>query len=159
MGKYGPNRARTAFPPDHLDFHTNERHGLQPNLTPRNLRQIEQASQLDHLLRPLSTAGCIMTRKFPERIHPHLANRNLLKEQIEACHRRKIKCLYISRSMGSLHSGAASGMAGGYSRRPVSLPARAGILPQPLPNSPYRELVKEITAEVWRLCRTGCSLT
>jgi len=31
------------------------------------------------------------SKKFPERIHPTLVNRNLLKEQIEACHKRGIR--------------------------------------------------------------------
>src|SRR5215831_10853506 len=29
--------------------------------------------------------------QFPERIHPHLVRKNLLQEQIEACHKRGIR--------------------------------------------------------------------
>jgi hypothetical protein len=31
------------------------------------------------------------SKKHPERIHPHLSNRDLLKEQIEACHKQNIR--------------------------------------------------------------------
>jgi len=31
------------------------------------------------------------SKKHPERIHPHLTHRNLLKEQIEACHKQNIR--------------------------------------------------------------------
>ena len=31
------------------------------------------------------------SRKNPERVHPHLVNKNLLAEQIEACHKRGIR--------------------------------------------------------------------
>jgi len=37
------------------------------------------------------------SKKHPERVHPHLANRNLLAEQIEACHRRDIRVpIYVT---------------------------------------------------------------
>jgi alpha-L-fucosidase len=37
------------------------------------------------------------SKKHPERIHPHLANKDLLKEQIEACHKRGIRVpIYIT---------------------------------------------------------------
>jgi hypothetical protein len=37
------------------------------------------------------------SKKFPERIHPHLTNRNLLQEQIEACHQNDIRMpIYIT---------------------------------------------------------------
>ena len=31
------------------------------------------------------------SKKFPERIHPHLKNKNILKEQIEVCHEKGIR--------------------------------------------------------------------
>lgn len=37
------------------------------------------------------------SKQFPEVIHPHLRNKNLLKEQIEACHKRGIRVpIYIT---------------------------------------------------------------
>jgi hypothetical protein len=37
------------------------------------------------------------SKLFPQRIHPHLANRSLLKQQIDACHKRNIRVpIYIT---------------------------------------------------------------
>lgn len=37
------------------------------------------------------------SEQFPERVHPNLRNKNLLKEQIEACHTRGIRVpIYIT---------------------------------------------------------------
>lgn len=37
------------------------------------------------------------SKAFPERVHPHLKNKNLLKNQIEACHRHNIRVpIYIT---------------------------------------------------------------
>jgi len=103
-----PNQASTAanapaelrFRQVHLDFHT-----------PETIRDIASKFDPDEFASTLQRArvnsvtcfgrchhGYIYhdTQRFPERHHPHLS-RNLLKEQIEACHKRNIRVpVYIT---------------------------------------------------------------
>jgi hypothetical protein len=79
----------------HLDFHTS---GLIEDVA-KSFDAEEFASTLKkaHVNSVTSFARChhgylyYDSKKHPERIHPHLANKNLLKEQIEACHKKDIR--------------------------------------------------------------------
>jgi hypothetical protein len=79
----------------HLDFHTS---GLIEEVA-KSFDPEEFASTLKkaNVNSVTSFARChhgylyYNSKKHPERIHPHLANRNLLKEQIDACHRQDIR--------------------------------------------------------------------
>ncbi|MBN2047004.1 MAG: beta-galactosidase trimerization domain-containing protein [Anaerolineaceae bacterium] len=85
----------------HLDFHTS---GLIPDIgadfDPREFADTLAAADVDSIT---CFARChhgylyYDSKKFPERIHPHLARPNLLLEQIEACHQRGIRVpIYIT---------------------------------------------------------------
>jgi hypothetical protein len=85
----------------HLDFHTS---GDIPGIG----SQFDPSEFAETLLRAhVNSITCFArghhgylyydSKKFPERVHPHLANRNLLPEQIEACHKRGIRVpIYIT---------------------------------------------------------------
>jgi len=84
----------------HLDFHTSpliEKIGadFDPDDYAETLRKA-------HVNSVTTFARChhgyiyFNTKKFPERRHPHLT-RNLLKEQIQACHKRNIRVpIYVT---------------------------------------------------------------
>ena len=84
----------------HLDFHTSEKiAGIGSQFDPEEFAATLQAAHVDSIT---CFARChhgmlyYDTQKFPERRHPHLT-RNLLAEQIEACHARNIRVpLYIT---------------------------------------------------------------
>ena len=85
----------------HLDFHTSEViEGIGARFDPE-----EFAATLDRAR--VNSITCFArchhgwlyydSKAFPERVHPHLVNKNLLKEQIEACHARDIRVpIYIT---------------------------------------------------------------
>lgn len=91
------------------------------------------------------------SKKFPERIHPHLKNKNLLKEQIEACHARGIRVpIYITvqwdyytaqRHPEWLQLEKDGRIAG-------TPPYEAGFYQNLLVNSPYLDFLKAQTKEV-----------
>ena len=79
----------------HLDFHTS---GLIPNVgrdfDPEAFAATLEAAHIDSVT---CFARChhgwlyYDSKAMPDCVHPHLKNRNLLREQIEACHRHNIK--------------------------------------------------------------------
>ena len=94
------------------------------------------------------------SQEFPERIHPNLVNKNLLPEQIEACHARGIRVpIYITVQwdhytaerhpdwLQQSPSGVLEGTA----------PYEAGFYRRLMVNSPYLEFLKAQTEEVLNL--------
>ena len=91
------------------------------------------------------------SQAFPERIHPHLQNKNLLKEQIEACHARGIRVpIYITvqwdyytseRHPEWLQQEPDGCIAG-------TEPYEAGFYKRLMINSPYLDFLKAQTREV-----------
>lgn len=78
----------------HLDFHTSEKiAGIGDQFDPERFAATLERARVNSIT---CFARChhgliyYDTKKFPERRHPHL-KRNLLKEQIEACHKRNIR--------------------------------------------------------------------
>ena len=78
----------------HMDFHNSEEiAGIGDKFDPEEYAAVLAAAHVDSVT---CFGRCIHgwiyhdTKKFAEFIHPHL-NRNLLKEQIEACHRKNIR--------------------------------------------------------------------
>ena len=79
----------------HLDFHTS---GLIPDIgvefDPEEFAETVEKAHVDSIT---CFARChhgwlyYDSKAMPERIHPNLKRKNLLKEQIEACHKRNIK--------------------------------------------------------------------
>ena len=91
------------------------------------------------------------SKKFPERVHPHLVNKNLLKEQIEVCHKNNIKVpVYITVQwdhfisqhhpewVGLEHDGKPSEM----------FPGEPGFYRNLCVNTPYREYLKTLVQEI-----------
>ena len=97
------------------------------------------------------------SKAFPERVHPHLTNKNLLKEQIQACHARGIRVpIYITVQWDYytaqhhpewLHVEADGRVAG-------TPPFEAGFYQNLLVNSPYLDFLKAQTKEVLELLPT-----
>lgn len=84
----------------HLDFHTSEKiAGIGAAFDPDEFADTLQRANVNSIncfARGHHGYVYYDTPKFPERRHPHLT-RNLLKEQIEACHQRNIKVpIYIT---------------------------------------------------------------
>ncbi len=91
------------------------------------------------------------SKLFPERIHPHLKNKNMLKEQIEACHARGIRVpIYITVQWDYYTAERhpewlqleSDGRIGG------TAPYRAGFYKNLMVNSPYLDFLKAHTREV-----------
>jgi len=84
----------------HLDFHTSQHiPGIGSQFDPEEYAATLQKAHVDSIT---TFARChhgyiyFDTKKFPERRHPNLT-RNLLKEQIEVCHKRGIRVpIYIT---------------------------------------------------------------
>jgi len=84
----------------HLDFHTSEKiEGIGAEFDPEVFASTLEKARVNSIT---CFARChhgwiyFDTKAFPERRHPHL-KRNLLKEQIEACHARNIRVpIYIT---------------------------------------------------------------
>lgn len=79
----------------HLDFHTSEAiEDVAKNFDPEKFASLLKKANVNSVT---CFARChhgylyYNSKAHPERIHPHLANRNLLKEQIEACHKLNIR--------------------------------------------------------------------
>jgi len=86
-----PARFSAPFRQIHMDFHT---HGRLENVGKQfDPEEFAQTLKRAHVNSVTCFARChhgwvyYDSKLFPERIHPHLANHNLLAEQIEACHR------------------------------------------------------------------------
>lgn len=79
----------------HLDFHTSEYIDSVGELFDKEefAERLEQASVNSVTCFSRCHHGWLYypSKKFPELIHPKLKNKNLLLEQIEACHKRNIK--------------------------------------------------------------------
>ena len=78
----------------HLDFHTSEKiAGIGAEFDPEEFASTLEKARVNSIT---CFGRChhgwiyFDTKAFPERRHPHLT-RNLLKEQIEACHARNIR--------------------------------------------------------------------
>lgn len=90
-----PESPLTAFRQIHLDFHTSP--DIPEIGADFNPDEFAQTLQQAHVNSVTAFARCHHGHIYydstinPERIHPHLANRNLLVEQMEACHKRGIR--------------------------------------------------------------------
>ena len=139
----------------HLDFHTGED---IPNVA-ANFDADEYADTLARARVDSVTtfARChhgflyYDSREFPERVHPNLTNKNLLKEQIEACHARNIRVpIYITVQWDHYTSArhpewlqqTSEGMIKG------TAPFEAGFYRNLMVNSPYLDFLKAQTKEV-----------
>src|SRR5215470_7610543 len=90
-----PPRFHAPFRQIHLDFHT---HGLLEHVGAQfDPDDFALTLQRAHVNSVTCFARChhgwmyYDSKLFPERVHPHLERRNLLAEQIEACHRQGLR--------------------------------------------------------------------
>ncbi|NQU45230.1 beta-galactosidase trimerization domain-containing protein [bacterium] len=139
----------------HLDFHTSED---IPDIGAKFDAE-EYASTLDKArVNSISTfARChhgwlyYDSKAFPERVHPQLANKNLLNEQIEACHKRGIRVpIYITVQWDHYSSQrhpewCVVNPEGKLAGTP---PYEAGFYRALCVNTPFRDFLKEQTREV-----------
>lgn len=98
------------------------------------------------------------SKKFESRIHPGLHGRDLLREQIEACHRRGIRVpVYISVQWDHLTAmehpewlcvDINGAIIGAGEENGVQSPCEAGFYYTLCVNSPYRDLLKEQVKDV-----------
>lgn len=94
------SRTNLRFRQIHLDFHTSPHiEGIGEDFDPKVFGETLERARVDSIT---CFARChhgyiyFDTKKFPERKHPHL-KRNLLKEQIEVCHRHNIRVpIYVT---------------------------------------------------------------
>lgn len=139
----------------HLDFHTSEDiPGIAEEFDPEEFADTLAKARVDSIT---CFARChhgwlyYDSKKFPERVHPHLQNRNLLKEQIEACHKRGIRVpIYITVQWDHYTAQrhpewrvlSADGKLAG------TPPYEAGFYRDLCVNTPYRDFLKAQTQEV-----------
>ena len=150
-----PHREFLPFRQIHLDFHTSEH-------IPDIAGEFNAEAFADTLVKAhVNSVTCFArchhgwlyydSQRFPERIHPQLQNKNLLKEQIEACHARGIRVpIYITvqwdyytaeRYPEWLQLEADGRIAG-------TGPYEAGFYRRLMVNSPYLDFLKAQTREV-----------
>ncbi|MBN2558419.1 MAG: beta-galactosidase trimerization domain-containing protein [Clostridia bacterium] len=93
------------------------------------------------------------SRLFPERNHPGLGGRNLLKEQVDACHKRNIKTpVYITVQWDQY---TAAEKPEWLMREPSGAPVGqamldSGFYQKLCVNTPYRQFLREHTGEILR---------
>lgn len=142
----------------HLDFHTSEHiPGIGAQFDAERFGDTLEKAHVDSIT---VFARChhgylyYDSKRFPERVHPQLANRNLLGQQIEACHARGIRApIYVTVQWDQFTANAhpewlaleADGRVRG------TPPYEPGFYRTLLVNSPYRDFLKAHVAEIFEL--------
>lgn len=142
----------------HLDFHTSE--AIPGIAADFDADQFADTLQKAHVNSVTCFARChhgwmyYDSPRFPELVHPGLVNRNLLRQQIEACHTRDIRVpIYITvqwdhRSAMTHPEWLTLGVDGkviGFTQEPFE----AGFYRYLCVNSPYRDFLMAHTWEVF----------
>ncbi|MFP4139660.1 MAG: beta-galactosidase trimerization domain-containing protein [Phycisphaerae bacterium] len=153
----------------HLDFHTSGAIGnIAGEFDPEAFGQTLSAAHVDSIT---CFARChhgwlyYPSVKFPHRIHPHLQRPNLLGEQIEACHRRDIRCpIYITVQWDQLACEAhPEWICRDHTGAPITESQETqshydayqpGFYRFLCVNSPYRDYLKAVTQEVMEMLPT-----
>ncbi len=139
----------------HLDFHTSgDIEGIGAKFNPEEFAQTLQRAHVDSVTcfaRGHHGYLYYESKKFPERVHPHLTNKNLLAEQIEACHKLGIRVpIYITVQWDEFtakqHPEWLAVDEDGRIKQ--TSPFEAGFYRELLLNSPYVDFLKEQTQEV-----------
>jgi len=138
----------------HLDFHTSEAiPNIGADFDPEEFAATLEKARVNSIT---CFARChhgwiyYDTQRFPERRHPHL-NRNLLKEQIEACHARNIRVpIYVTiqwdHYTASHHPEWLALNADGSIQG--TRPYEAGFYRELCVNSPYLDFIKAQVKEI-----------
>ena len=162
ISRGGQCMARTdlRFRQIHLDFHTSEHiPDVGSQFDAEEFAETLEKARVDSIT---CFARChhgwlyYDSKRFPERIHPHLVNRDLLKGQIEACHRRGIRVpiyvtvqwdYYTAREHPEWRIITAEGKLAG------TPPYEAGFYQELCVNSPYRDFLKFLVQEILETLR------
>ncbi len=138
----------------HLDFHTSEAiTGIGSEFDPEEFASTLERARVNSIT---CFGRChhgwmyYDTQAFPERRHPHLT-RNLLKEQIEACHARGIRApIYITVQWDHFTAERRPEwrMVTADGRLEGTAPYEAGFYRRLCLNSPYVDFLKAHVAEV-----------
>jgi hypothetical protein len=87
-------RKNSLFRQIHLDFHTSELiENIAGEFDPEEFAQTLERARVNSInLFARCHHGMLYydSKKFPERVHPHLKKRDFLTQQVEACHRHNI---------------------------------------------------------------------
>jgi hypothetical protein len=141
----------------HLDFHTSEQvEGIAAQFDPDDFaRTLERARVNSVTCFARCHHGWIYydTKANPERRHPHL-RRNLLKEQIDACHKRNIRVPIYVTIMWDHYTAQrhADWLVVDEKGAPVGTPIfEAGFYRRLCYNTPYREFLRRHVAEICEL--------
>ena len=139
----------------HLDFHTSEDiPGIGAKFDPEAFAETLAKARVDSITCfARGHHGWIYydSKLSPERIHPHLARKNLLVEQIDACHRRGIRVPIYTTVQWDHYTAQrhpewvvlnAEGKIDG------TPPFEAGFYRNLCVNSPYRDFLKAHTKEI-----------
>lgn len=139
----------------HLDFHTSEAiEGIGKDFDAKKFAgTLDQARVNSITCFARGHHGWLYydSKEFPERIHPNLENKNLLVEQIEACHQKGIRVpIYITVQWDHFTAQQhpewlVIDPEGNPSGTPIY---EAGFYRFLCVNSPYRDFLKEQTKEV-----------
>ncbi len=139
----------------HMDFHTSgDIPGIAADFDPEEFAETLNKARVDSVT---CFGRChhgwlyYDSQDFPERIHPNLEDKDLLKKQIEACHAKGIKVpiyitvqwdLYTARRHPEWRVMTEDGKLSG------TPPYEAGFYQDLCVNTPYREFLKNHTKEV-----------
>jgi len=145
----------------HLDFHTSpDIPGVGADFDPEHFADTLVKAHVDSItMFARCHHGMIYydSKVNPERVHPHLVNKNLLNEQIEAAHKRGIRApiyitvqwdYYTAREHPDWLAIDPDGRYYGDPSEGYQSLHEAGFYQILCLNSPYREFLKEHTREV-----------
>ncbi|MBZ4644585.1 MAG: hypothetical protein PWR27_2035 [Petroclostridium sp.] len=145
----------------HLDFHTSpDIEGIGSEFNAEEFASTLEKARVDSIT---CFARChhgmlyYDSKLFPERVHPHLKNKNILKEQIEACHKRGIRVpiyitvqwdYYTAQEHPEWLSITEEGSINGGPEDGPQKPYEPGFYHTLCVNTPYRDFLKAHTKEV-----------
>jgi len=139
----------------HLDFHTSEAiDGIGADFDPDEFADTLARAHVDSInIFGRGHHGWMYfeSEKFPQRVHPHLVRRNLLGDQIEALHKRDIKCpIYLTIQWDNYSAmrrpeWRVMTAEGGLEGTP---PYEPGFYNRLCVNTPYRQFLAEHFVEV-----------
>ena len=145
----------------HLDFHTNsEIVGIGSAFDPKEFAQTLVDAKVNSIT---CFARChhgmlyYDSKLNPERIHPHLVNKNLLKQQIEACHEVGIRVPIYTTVQWDYYTAKAhrdwvcmdtEGRAIGEPGQGPQGPLEPGFYETLCVNTPYRDFLKAHVKEI-----------
>ncbi|NMB46859.1 MAG: beta-galactosidase [Firmicutes bacterium] len=139
----------------HLDFHTSEHiPSVGQDFDARSFASTLDKARVDSIT---CFARChhgwmyFDSEKFPERIHPHLTNRDLLKEQIEACHSYGIRVPIYTTIQWDYYTAMRHPewrVIGPEGELVGTKPYEAGFYQEICVNTPYRDFIKAHVREI-----------